>query len=99
PRSILADGVCRLARTEIAREQAVGDDRRTLRRYAFIVETERSKPRTMLLPRIGNHVHKVAAIAQRAQLFEREKRSACEIRFHPQHAIEFNRMSHRLVNL
>ena len=66
---------------------------------AFVVETERTKPRTVLLARICDHVHQVAAIAQRAQLVERQKRSAGEIRFHPQHAVEFDRMPDRFVNL
>ena len=53
----------------------------------------------MLLARIGDNIHQIAAITQFAQLLEREERRAGEISFHAQHAIEFNRMSNRLVDL
>jgi hypothetical protein len=36
----------------------------------------------MLLPRVCDHIHKIAAVAQFAQLIEREKRCARKIRLH-----------------
>ena len=75
------------------------DDGSALRRHAFVIEGKSSKTRAVLLARVGNYVHQIAAIAQIAQLVQSKKRCAGEIRFHAQHAIEFNGMSDRLVNL
>ena len=41
----------------------------------------------------------LAAVAQRAQFVERQKRRARKIRLHAQHAIEFDGMSDRFMNL
>ena len=86
-----ADGMRGFARAEIAGEKAVGDDGRALRGNAFVVEGEGSQAGAVLLARIGDDVHQVAAIAKRAQLVEREKRCPREIGFHAQHAVEFDR--------
>ena len=75
------------------------DDRSALRRHSLIVEREGAEPRTMLLPRVRDDVHQIAAVAQLSQLVERKKGRAREIRFHPQHAVQFDRMSDRLVDL
>ena len=53
----------------------------------------------MLLARIGHDRYQLAAIAQRAQLVQRQKRGPGKIGFHPQHPVKFDRMPHRLVNL
>src|ERR1035438_9893315 len=53
----------------------------------------------MLLARIGNYVYQLAAVTQCAQFVEREERSTGEVRFHSQHAIEFDGMSDGFVNL
>ena len=61
-----ADGMRRLPGAEISGEQSFCDDRRTLRRNAFIVEPKRAQPRPMLLARIRDHIDQVAAVAQLA---------------------------------
>jgi len=98
-RAILSDGVRGLARTEISREQSVRDDRLALRGNAFIIEAKRSEPWSVLLARVRDHVYHLTSVAQRAQLVECQKRRTGEVRFHPQHAIEFNGMPNRFVNL
>src|SRR5580658_6057674 len=97
--AILADGVRGLARTEVAGKQSIGDDRRALRRNALIVEGKRSQARPVLLARVRDHIHHLAAIAQSAQLVECKEGSAREIRLHAQHAIEFDGMPDRFMNL
>ena len=75
------------------------DDRRRLRRHAFIVIGEGPEPRSVFLPRVGHDVDQFAAVAQIAQLLESKKRSARKICFHAEHAIQFNRMPDGFVNL
>ena len=53
----------------------------------------------MLLTRISDYVHQFAAVLQGAQFFQRQKRCSRKIGFHPQHAVKFNGMSDRFVNL
>src|SRR5215831_10688158 len=98
-RSIGPNGMGGLARTQVSGEEAIGDDWSALCGDTFIIECKRAKTRTMLLPRIRYDVHKVAAVAQLSKLVKRKKRRASEIGFHPQHAVEFDRVPHRLVNL
>ena len=97
--AILGDGVRGFSRTEIAGEQSVGDDGCALRGDAFVVETECSQARAVLLARVRDDVHHLAAIAQSAQLVEREERRAREVRLHTQHPVEFDGMPDGFVNL
>ena len=53
----------------------------------------------MLLPGIGDYIHQIASITQRTQLLERQKRSSRKVRFHSQHAIQFDGMSDGLMDL
>ena len=73
PDRVSANRVRCFARTQISSEEPVRDNRRALRRHAFVVISKRSKPRPMLLPRVGHDVDQFAAIAQIAQFFERKK--------------------------
>src|SRR5208282_5397302 len=98
-RAALADGVRGLARTEITGKQSVRDNRRALRRNSLIVEAKSAESRPMLLARVGNHIHHLAAVAKRTKLVEREKRRAGEVRLHAQHAIKLDGMPDRFVNL
>ncbi len=92
--------VCAVSRErKISGEKPICDDRRALRRNSFFIEGKRPQPGPVLLPRVGHDIHQVAAIAQRPQLVESQKRGAGEIGFHTQHAVEFDRMPHRLMNL
>src|SRR5215469_14365714 len=80
-------------------KQPVRNDRRALCGNSFIVESERSKPRTMFLPRVSHDIHKFAAIAKRLQFVEGKKRSAREVGFHPKNTIKLDRVPDRFVNL
>ena len=53
----------------------------------------------MLLAGIRDHIYKFSAVTQRPELIDGQKRCSGKICFHSQHTIQFNRMSHRLVNL
>ena len=53
----------------------------------------------MLLPGIGDYIHQIASITQPTQLLERQKRSSRKVRFHSQHAIQFDGMSDGLMDL
>ena len=99
PGSIHADGMRGFTRTQISGEQAISDDGRALRRHAFFVECEGSEARAVLLACVGDNVDKVAAITQSAEFVEGEERCSGKVRFHAQHAVKFNRVSHRFVNL
>src|SRR5262249_55352532 len=72
-RPVLADAVRRLARRNISGEEALGDDRRALRLHAFVVVSKGAQARTVLLSRVGYHVHDVTAVTQRAQFLKRQK--------------------------
>src|SRR6202007_3178591 len=98
-RSVGTDGVSGFTRAEKSGEQAVRDDRSALRGNAFIIECERSETGTMFLAGIRHYVHQVAAIAEPAQLVEREERCAGEAWFHAKHAAQLDGMADRLVNL
>ena len=53
----------------------------------------------MLLARIGDDVHQVAAVAQLAQFIQSQKGGAGKVGFHAEHTIELDRMSDGFVNL
>src|SRR5262250_1544418 len=53
----------------------------------------------MLLSRISNDIHQIAAVAKIAQLVEREEGSSSKIRFHPENTIQLDGMADRFVNL
>ncbi len=53
----------------------------------------------MRLRRVGHDIDDLAAVLQLAQLIEREKRRAGKVRFHAQHAIQFDGMADRFVDL
>src|ERR1700680_4415053 len=55
-RTFGVDGVRGFTRPEITGETPVRDDRRTLRRDPFVIKGKSTKPRTMLLAGIGNHI-------------------------------------------
>ena len=76
-----------------------GDDRRALRRHAFVVEGECAESGTMLQARIADHVDDLRAVTQRVQLVEREEAHAGIVGLDAQHAIELDRMADRFVNL
>src|SRR5580704_15000017 len=88
-----ANGRRGLARGHVAGEQAVADDIGGLRGHAFVVEGERAEPRTVFRPRVANHVHDLGAVAQAAQLVEREEAHAGVVGFAAQDAVEFDRMA------
>ncbi len=94
-----ADVVRSFARTQISGKQAVGDNRRALRRHAFLVESESSQPWTVLLAGVGDNVHQIAAIAQGAQFVQSKKRRPREVRFHSQNAVKLDGMAHGFVDL
>src|SRR4029077_13297838 len=94
-----ADRVRSLAGAEVSGEQAVRDDGSALRGDAFVVEAEGAQAGAVLLARVGDHVDEVTAIAERAELVERQEGSAREVGFHPQYAVEFDGMSDGLVDL
>ena len=70
-----------------------------LRGHAFVVVAEGAQARAVLEARVGDHVDDVGGVAQLAQLLEREEAHAREIRFHAQHAVEFDGMADGFVNL
>src|ERR1035441_4512690 len=94
-----ADGRCGFARGHVAGEQPVADDIGGLRGHAFIVEGERAQAGTVLRPRVANHVHNFGAVAQAAQLIEREEAHARVVGLAAQDAVELDGMADRLVDL
>ncbi len=84
---------------QISGEQAVGDDRSALRGNAFVVVGKSAEAGAMFEPRVGDDVHDVRAVFQFAQLFGGQETHAGEIRFLPEHAVEFDGMADRFVNL
>ncbi len=97
--AVRANGVRSVARRQISGEKSVRDHWRALRRNAFVVVLERAKSRTVRFGCVGDNVHDVAAIFQLAQFLGGEERHAGEVGFHAEHAIEFDRMSNRFVDL
>src|SRR5262249_27792929 len=53
----------------------------------------------MLLSRVRDNIHQVAAILQYPQFFQSQERSPSEVRFHAQPAVELNRMPYGFMNL
>src|SRR5258706_3990563 len=94
-----ADGYGRFAIRQVAGEQSVGNNRRALRGYAFIVVAECAESRAVLEARVGDNIHDVRAVAELAQFFERQETHAREIRFHAEHAVQLNGMADGFVNL
>src|ERR1700691_207779 len=94
-----ADSRRGLARGHVAGEQAPADDVGGLRGHAFIVEGEGSEAGTMLRARVADDVHDFGAVAQAAQLIEREEAHARVVRLGAQDAVELDGMAHRLVDL
>src|ERR1022692_1971644 len=88
-----------LARSHVAGEQAIADDVSRLRGHAFIVEGERAEAGAVLRPRVANHVHDFGAVAQAAQLIEREEAHARVVGLAAQDAVELDGMADRLVDL
>ena len=69
-RSGQTDRVRRLARAQISRKQSIRNNGRALCLDSLVIESKRSQSRPMLLPRIGNYVHQIAAITQCSQLVQ-----------------------------
>ncbi len=99
PELIEADGHGRLAIGKIAGEESFLDDVCAFAGDAFVVVAEDAQARAMFEPRVGHHVDDIGSVAQLAQLIEREKTQAGEIRFHAQHAVELDGMADGFVNL
>ena len=70
-----------------------------LRRHAFVVEGEGAEARAVLQARVAHHVDDVRAVAQVAQLVEREEAHAGVVGLAAQHAVELDGMADRFVNL
>src|SRR2546423_1499775 len=98
-RAVQPNVVRRLPRTQVSGKKPLRNDRNALRGYAFIIESKRTQAGPMLLPGIGDYIHQIASITQRTQLLERQKRSSRKVRFHSQHAIQFDGMSDGLMDL
>ena len=81
-RALFANGGGGFAIAQVAGEKAVRDDRRALRRNAFVVVSERAEAGTVFEARVGHHVDDVRAVFQFAQLVHSQKTHAREIRFH-----------------
>jgi hypothetical protein len=86
-------------RGHIAHETAAADDVGSLRRHAFVVEGERAQARPVLQPRVAHHVDDFRAVAQPAELVEREKTHAGVVGFAAQHAIELDGVADGFVDL
>src|SRR5712664_2718558 len=71
-----ADGYGRFAIRQVAGEQSVGDNRRALRGYAFIVVAESAEARPVVETSVGDNIHDVRAVAEIAQFFERQETHA-----------------------
>src|SRR2546427_11394496 len=98
-RAARADSVRRLTRAQISREQAVRNDRGTLRGHPFVIESKCAEPPAILLASIGDDIHQIAALTKNSKFFEGRGRSAGKIGFHPENAIELDGMPDRFVNL
>ena len=98
-RAVQPNVVRRLPRTQVSGKKPLRNDRNALRSYAFIIESKRTQAGPMLLPGIGDYIHQIASITQPTQLLERQKRSSRKVRFHSQHAIQFDGMSDGLMDL
>src|ERR1019366_661735 len=72
----LADGRRGLARSHVAGKQPVADDIGRLRGHAFIVEGKRAEAGAVLRARVAHYVDDFGAVAQPAQLVEREEAHA-----------------------
>ncbi len=62
-------------------------------------KSEGAKARTVLRPRIAHHVDNIGAVAQAAELIEREEAHAGVVGFAAQNAVELDGMADRFVDL
>src|SRR6202041_424932 len=97
--ALLTDGRGSFAATEVPGEQAVGDDRRALRRKTLVVVGKRAQTRPVLQARVGDYVDDVGAVLQFAQFLCGQEAHAREIRFHPEDTVKFDRVADGFVNL
>ena len=84
---------------KIPAELSFFDDIRALRRNTFIIVSKGAESRPVVEPGVGDDIHNVGGVFQAVQLVERQKTGAGEIRFLAEHAVEFNGMPDRFVNL
>src|SRR5581483_5165322 len=89
----------RLAGTQISSEESIGDDRSALCCYTFVVKAERAQSGPVLLRSICDNIDEITPVTHFAKLIKRKKRSAGEVRLHPQHAVEFNWVPDGFMNL
>src|ERR671918_461384 len=92
-----AEHAGRLAARDEVPEDAVDDDRKPLRRYTLVVPAERAEPAGER--RVRRDRHQVARVAEPVPVVGPNERRTGERLFHPQYAVELDRMADRLVDL